>query len=76
MNNTDDTQEMHIFRIDDPNCEKTYTIAVPEQEYQNWKDGMLIQDAMPSLGQDDRELLMTGTCPECWDAMMPKEDEM
>lgn len=69
MPNIEDTQEMHIFRVEDPNCGKTFTLAVPESEYANWKDGLLIQDAMPSLTQDDRELLISGTCPKCWDAM-------
>ena len=70
MPDMENTQEMHIFRVEDPNCGKTFTLAVTEAEYKNWKDGMLIQDAMPSLGQNDRELLISGTCPECWNAMM------
>ena len=82
MTGIEDTQEMHVFRVEDPNCGKTFTLAVPEAEYKNWKDGMLIQDAMPSLGQDDRELLISGTCPKCWAEMMvepepadPAEDD-
>lgn len=76
MDNPENTQEMHVFRVEDPTCGNTFLIAVPEQEYQNWKDGMLIQDAMPSLGQEERELLISGTCPECWGKMMPPEDTM
>lgn len=66
MTDMENTQEMHIFRVDDPTCGKQFLIAVPESEYANWKDGMLIQDAMPSLSQDERKLLISGTCPECW----------
>lgn len=75
MPDMENTQEMHIFRVDDPNCGKTFTLAVTEAEYKNWKDGMLIQDAMPSLGKNDRELLISGTCPECWNAMMADHSE-
>lgn len=74
MTEYDNTQEMHIFRVSDPNCGKEFLIPVPEQEYQNWKDEMLIQDAMPSLTQDDRELLISGTCPQCWDAMVEEAE--
>lgn len=70
MPDMENTQEMHIFRVEDPSCGKMFTLAVPEAEYANWKDGMTIQDAMPSLTQDDRKLLISGTCPKCWDAMM------
>jgi hypothetical protein len=70
MPTPDDTQEMYIFRITDPNCGKVFTIPVPEHERKAWKDGMLLQDAMPSLTQDDRELLISGTCPKCWDGLM------
>lgn len=67
MPEPDDTQEMHIFHVTDPNCETMFLLPVPVSEYQAWKDGMLIQDAMPSLTKDDRELLLSGTCPKCWD---------
>jgi hypothetical protein len=74
MPDIENTQEMHIFRVEDPNCGKTFTLPVTEGEYKNWKDGMLIQDAMPSLTQDDRELLISGTCPECSQAMMAEPE--
>tara|TARA_R110002153_G_scaffold225641_1_gene378281 strand:- start:34 stop:225 length:192 start_codon:yes stop_codon:yes gene_type:complete len=31
-----------------------------------WKDGMLAQDAMPSLSADEREFVMTGITPYEW----------
>jgi len=69
MPDIENTQEMYIFRVDDPNCGKQFLIPVPQEEYKNWVDGMLIQDAMPSLDQPSRELLISGTCPECWKAL-------
>lgn len=73
MPDIEPTQEMYVFRVEDPNCGKIFTIPVPESERQAWVDGALIQDAMPSLGHDDRELLLSGTCPTCWDAMVAVE---
>jgi hypothetical protein len=49
--------------------------GVSESGYEKWKAGMFIQLALPSLSADEREQLLTGTHPSCWDAMMPDEDE-
>ena len=39
---------------------------VPVDGYFNWEAGMNIQDALPELDEDQRELLMTGTHAHCW----------
>lgn len=33
----------------------------------------LVQQAFPNMSADGRELLLSGTHPECWDAMMGPE---
>lgn len=48
---------------------------VPKAGYALWEAGEFIQVALPMLSADDREQLMTGTHPACWDAMMPAEDD-
>jgi hypothetical protein len=35
-------------------------------DYNAWKAGAYIQDALGYLSADDRELLMSGICPTCW----------
>lgn len=35
----------------------------------------LIQDALPERDADFRELVKTGTHPECWDTMFPEEED-
>lgn len=50
-----------------PFCFKTGSVRVKLSEFQAWRDGMLIQNAFKSLNADQRELLMTGICPQCWD---------
>jgi hypothetical protein len=37
---------------------------------QHLRDGWFVQDAFPFLSAGEREMLITGTHPECWDAMM------
>ena len=38
------------------------------------RQGALIQDAFPNMSADHREMLISGTCPVCWDKMFPEED--
>lgn len=62
-------------------CGKTVEISVYNDDYFKWRKGMLIQDAFPYLSPDDREMLVSHTCKECWDRMFscdcedPEEDE-
>lgn len=49
---------------------KTHTREIPvtEAQLEAWRNGMLIQKAMPNLSAFDREFLMSGTTPEEWEA--------
>ena len=40
---------------------------VTVQGFANWQNGELIQNALPELNTDQRELLISGICPKCWD---------
>lgn len=48
-------------------------IPLSEEEFDrclnNWKNGMLIQNAFPMLNADQREFIMTGITPKDWDSM-------
>lgn len=50
-------------------CGAISSVEVPVSGYEEWKDGVLIQDALPGLSPEERELLISGTCPECWEYM-------
>jgi hypothetical protein len=39
-----------------------------------WHEGMLIQDALPDATVDQREFLISGCTPSCWDSMFESED--
>lgn len=59
-----------------PYCQKAQTLRVSASGYNQWKSGKLIQRALPELSNDEREILLTGICPECWDKMLtPMEEE-
>jgi len=52
-----------------PSCRQESIVKVNDKDYENWRNGELIQRSFPYLSPDERELLITGICPECWDKM-------
>ena len=44
----------------------TMRLDVSEEEYNAWRNGMLIQEAMPRLNSNEREFLMTGLTSTDW----------
>lgn len=52
-----------------PCCAGMTTQTLPLEGYTEWlQGGVLIQNALPQLDEDQREHLMSGICPKCWDA--------
>jgi hypothetical protein len=58
-----------------PFCGHANEIAVNEADYWDWQDGALIQNAFPYLSAEEREMLISGACPACWDAMFSDEED-
>jgi hypothetical protein len=48
-------------------CGEHQTITVPAEAFKEWKNGKYIQDAMPDLTADEREMFLTQTCSVCWE---------
>lgn len=46
--------------------ENTLDIPVTQNQLDAWKNGELIQNAMPNIPAEQREFLMTGVTPEEW----------
>lgn len=44
----------------------TMRLDVTEEEYNAWRNVMLIQEAMPRLNSNEREFLMTGLTNTDW----------
>lgn len=56
-------------------CGRTYRLILPDAGYGGWISGSVnIQRAMPHVPKEERELLISGTCGECWDEMFPPEE--
>jgi len=59
-----------------PICNKTTPVFVDEKDYFDWKDGALAQNVFWYLDANEREMLISGICPECWENMFgSSEDE-
>lgn len=52
-----------------PGCKTKNVVMVHEGDYMKWRKRDKIQDAMPYLDADEREILITGICIDCWDKM-------
>jgi len=50
-------------------CDKSSVVLVPTDRFKSWQSGQHVQNAFPELSEVVRELLMSGTHPECWEAM-------
>lgn len=65
---------MKIVSVGCKVCRREHHILVPKAGYRLWaRRAKHIQDAMPGLSDDDRELLLSGVCGRCFDRMF-KED--
>jgi len=49
-------------------CGTRKTLDIPVEGWRRWRQGTLIQKAMPSLSRTDRELLLSGLCASCFDS--------
>lgn len=58
-----------------PFCGHANFIEVNENDYLDWEDGELAQNAFPYLSADEREMLISGICPKCWDGMFGEGDD-
>lgn len=57
-------------------CSQTKTIEVGEVGLQRLEEGNhLIQRAIPNVAPELREMLISGTCPECFKKMFAFMDE-
>ena len=55
-------------------CNHHATVVVDIVGYARWRQGELIQIALPETSPEEREILITGTHPECWDELFGGEE--
>jgi hypothetical protein len=56
-------------------CSKTSEFTLDDEKVDRWKAGAYIQDVWPHMTMNDRELLISGTHPKCWEELFAEEDE-
>jgi hypothetical protein len=57
-------------------CDRDFQLDVKASDIIAWSQGKFVQDAFPYLNADERELLISNTCKECWSNMFLDEDEL
>ena len=48
-----------------PKCNKPSYVDIPKDAYEEWRVGLLIQDAWPEGSTTERETLISGLCKDC-----------
>ena len=61
--------EMTALKSTCIDCKKTYIMFVNPTDLADWKEGKLIQEAMPYLTSGQRELLISQVCGTCFDKL-------
>jgi hypothetical protein len=56
-------------------CEDVHILLVDSDDLQRWKDGELIQNAMPYLSADEREILISNVCGRCFEQMFGEGED-
>ena len=56
-------------------CEKEYEINARKVDWERWDNNEdSIQNCFPYLSADERELILSGICGKCFDALFGDED--
>lgn len=59
-------------------CGKTHTIYVNREDYEEYYNSehrRYIQDIFPYLTPQERELLISGVCPQCWENIFSEDED-
>ena len=64
---------MQSYILECVQCSQERTIEASPRDVESWRDGELIQNAMPYLNEDQREMFISGVCPQCWFKMYGKD---
>ena len=56
-------------------CGNQATFVVTEEQFNRFKAGEKVQDVFPDWSPEDREMLISGTCPPCFAEMFPDDEE-
>jgi len=63
------------LHIECAECGTLFAIQAPVTGLDAYRNGMFIQDALPELSMDERELILSKTCGDCFDLMFMDDGE-
>ena len=69
-----DLSDKVTIKVKCKHCESIYKLRVYPEDIDKYQSGELIQDAFPYLSSSERELIISGICPDCWDKMFAHWD--
>ena len=55
-------------------CNQPKEVSATFAQVKAWAQGELIQNAMPNVPAEERELLISGYCGVCWDEIFKPKD--
>jgi hypothetical protein len=58
-----------------PVCRKRSEVEMDIADLLDWTGGKMIQDVFPEMSKEDREVLISGTHPKCFNELFPPEEE-
>ena len=58
-----------------PECGNSSILTLDADDYAMWRRGAYVQQAFPAMSAPDREMLITGTHPVCWDKLFADEED-
>jgi hypothetical protein len=57
-------------------CKNIWEVTIKAEDIDKFFDGNeLVQNAFPYLSADEREMLISGICPDCWNGMFGQEED-
>lgn len=66
----------HELTIPCFNCNKTHSFMVSTQQLHELEKGeKKIQEVLPDFSPEDREMFISGCCPECWIKLFGEEED-
>lgn len=55
-------------------CSTIWAVTVSAEQLVQWRLGAYLTECAPQLDPDDRELLISGMCPDCWERIIENSD--
>ena len=68
--------DKQVYDVQCRQCGVVYNILANRDDIQDWLSGSgYIQDILGYLSAAERELLISGTCDNCWKSMFGSDEE-